>query len=178
MIDSSNRIIQSSPGRTGSTLLTNILYGLFYDNHSVFYSTNITTDDLKKNFIIKTHQINIDYLMCQYAHTYDILFVCSERPKINQIIDEKYKLYNNVIVFQYEDLLETETNSIKNIVNKVYEKLQNKLNSNISRYMNIDNSIKRIKDMNNLYQIISTKSFDYYDAYFHIHGSHRNRNHI
>lgn len=41
--------------------------------------------------------------------------------------------------------------------------------------MNLDRAIHRIKDMNCLYEKIKTKPFKYYDKYYHLHGSHRNR---
>lgn len=178
LINTNYRIIQYSPTRTASTVLCNILYGLYYDNHKVVYADGIQlSESLNSNFIIKTHCLNtnIDEIISSNLK-YKLFFIVSERPEINQIIDNKYKNYNNVLRFSYtNELNETPDFPISNIVINVNNKLKQFLPKKIHPIMPINNAINRIIDMNKLYSQIKNESFDFIDDYYHIHGSHRNR---
>jgi hypothetical protein len=177
-------IFQSSPHHTGSTVLINILHGLIpklKDKPVIFDFNNMYTSgndflDLNDKFIdnlliIKTHNTDIDEIMSKYSDKYKLIFICSVRKDENQLIDKKYKDYKNVIVFSFNSLNESENNTIEDIVNRVYKKIKKLLNINF----NIKDGINRIVSMNNLYEKIKDKNFDYYDTFYHIHGSHRNR---
>ena len=101
-------IVQQSPPHTASTVLVNILYGLIpsLKNKPIdfreFKNENyppliITTNDIT---VIKTHTVNdFDKFMAKYSSNYKIYFICSERKERNIFIDDKYKSYNNVILF-------------------------------------------------------------------------------
>ena len=176
-------IFQCSPPNTGSTVLVNILYGLILqlkDKPIIFDFNNIYTsgdnlldqeftDDL---LVIKTHNTDIDQIMSKYSNKYNLFFICSVRKDKNLLIDKKYKHYKNVIVFSFNSLNESKNNNIEDIVNKVYKKLKKILYIDL----NINNGINRIVSMNNLYEKIKDKDFEYYDIFYHIHGSHRNKN--
>ena len=166
-------IIQTSPMCTASTLLVNALYGLIpelSDSHINF--SNFNENELNKNIIvIKSHNLNIDEFIEKYKDNFEIYFICSERKEYNLLIDEKYKLYDNVIVFSFEELNETEDNTIPNIINNIYTKIKDVVNIDL----NIESGIDRINRMNTCYNEIKDKQFDYIDYYYHIHGSHRNR---
>lgn len=186
-------IIQYSPGRTGSTVLTNALYGLIpsLSNKNILFnsSNNILNLDKLLNleklnldkllsldydiFVIKSHTTNtIDDYITKYNNDYKLFFICSERAELNLLIDEKYKLYDNVIVFSFDELNESSTNTVPMIVENIYHKINNKLNIEL----NIENGINRIIEMNKLYEEIKDKDFAYFDKFYHLHGSHRNRN--
>jgi hypothetical protein len=174
-------IIQYSPCRTGSTVLANALYGLIpslSNKNILFNSSNINfnlykllnlDDDI---FVIKSHtKITIDDYITKYNNDYKLFFICSERAELNLLIDEKYKLYDNVIVFSFDELNESSTNTIPMIIENIYHKINNKLNIEL----NIENGINRIIEMNKLYEEIKDKDFAYFDKFYHLHGSHRNR---
>lgn len=189
-------LIQLSPPRTGSTVLINILYGLlYYDKYVKFDNEffNLLEDDKiskenKKDFedkylsedinIIKTHCLNIDLINKYFnnKNIYKIYFICSERD--DKKIDEKYYINKNVIIFDYDDLLETEDYTTEMIVKNVKSKLINNITELNLKNINLDenDAINRIKNMNTLYEYIMYKPFTYYSNFFHLHGSHRNRN--
>ena len=115
-------IIQTSPMHTASTFLVNALYGLIpklVDKKIIC----IWNDNFEKYFddiiVIKCHDINIDELILQYSNTYKLYFICSERQEMNYFIDNKYKLYNNVIIFDFIELNENETNTIPKIIEHI-----------------------------------------------------------
>jgi hypothetical protein len=172
-------IIQCSPAHTGSTVLVNILQGLIHHNKPVTYINfnnkpgyGIINDLLKDNNIcvIKTHICNIDRLKA-HLKNYNLYCICSERG--DKIIDKKFLSYNNVLVVKYNELLETTTYSIKDIVEHISSKLMGFLTSEIN--LDKEKAIQRIKDMNNTYISIKDKPFSYVDKFYHLHGSHRNR---
>lgn len=174
-------IIQTSPIRTASTLLVNSLYGLIdclYDK-PIIYCENIfiSNVDLYPNndiIIVKTHNTNIDDIINKLSDKYDLFFICSERKELNLFIDHKYKSYPNVIVFSYEELNETPTNNISNIIYNICHKVSNVIDVKL----NITNGINRVIQMNKRYEEIKNFDFYYIDNFFEIHGSHRNRNNL
>ena len=170
-------IIQYSPMHTASTVLINALYGLIPSlcdspilfakdvcNYNVLYLEN----DIS---VLKTHCGNIDEIIHTYGNDYTIYFICSERIELDLFVDEKYKLYDNVIIFSFSELNETDTYTVPNIIENIYAKIVNKLNIEL----NIEGGINRIVQMNKLYEEIKNYEFQYYDKFYHIHGSHRNR---
>ena len=172
-------IIQCSPPHTGSTVLVNILYGLIHYNNPVIYINfnnkpgyGIINNLLKNDniCIIKTHICNIDRLI-NHLNNYNLYFICSERDE--KIINKKYLSYNNVLVLNYNELLEANSNSVRNIV----ENVSSKLISFLPSHINLDNekAIQRINDMNNTYNLIKDKPFSYVNKFYHLHGSHRDR---
>jgi len=100
-------IIQSSPKHTASTLLVNAIYGLIPE---LFDKKIITTriDNFETYFeniiVIKNHNTNIDDLIHKYNQKYKLVFICSERQEMGYVIDEKYKTYNNVVIFDFSEL--------------------------------------------------------------------------
>jgi hypothetical protein len=173
-------IIQTSPPHSASTFLVNALHGLieqmkdtkisflFHKNSNI----NFNNIDIA---IIKTHNTNIDELISEYKDKYELYFVCSERDNEYIYIDNKYKSYNNVIVFDFNELNETQDNTLPIIIDNIYNKLCKLLSKHNFIKLNKETGITRIKNMNKRYQEIKNKSFDYVDPFFEIHGSHRNR---
>lgn len=170
-------IFQSSPAGTGSTVLTNAIYGLIPDlkDKPVIYNEkarHINLNEIPGDIIvIKTHNTNIDELISMYQSKCKLYFICSERILKKIFINNKYRSYKNVIIFSFYELNETTTNSINNIIQNIHDKIKNILNIEL----NIENGVNRIVSMNNLYEQIKSKNFSYYDRFYHIHGSHRNR---
>ena len=169
-------IIQTSPKHTASTFLINALYGLIPELHDKKV-IGIWDKNFKKHFkdiiIVKSHNTNIDELICKYNDKYKIVFICSQRPNKKLFINKKYHKYNNVVVFNFNELNATKDNSIQKIINKIYTKVKSVLPVDVK----IDKTkcIKRIKHMNERYIEIKSKPFSYIDKFFEIHGSHRSR---
>ena len=185
-------IFQLSPTHTGSTVLVNILHGLLCYDKNINYDFDFLNlqqsgkisknqwnkfekDYLSNNInIIKTHNLSIDKISNTFSKNYDVYFVCSEREQ--NIINPKYHLYKNVIVFNYDELLESSTNNIEQIVNHVANNIQNILPQEVCILFNRRDAIYRIRNMNNIYYYIKDRPFSYFSLFYHLHGSHRNQN--
>lgn len=174
-------IIQTSPMHTGSTLLINLLYGLFESHHDkkiIFLRDDSWESGAGDITILKSHNTNIDELIKKYKKNYDLYFVCSERPLKNLFIDANYKNYRNVVSFHYNELNETLQNPLQkiasNVGRRVFKMLKN-CETPINFTINVPNGIKRIIDMNHRYNEIKELPFSYIDDFYEIHGSHRGR---
>jgi hypothetical protein len=171
-------IYQTSPAHTASTFLVNALYGLIPElfNKKIRGVWESNIDNYFNDIIVvKSHDINIDDLIKKYNNKYKLVFVCSERKEKNYLIDEKYKQYDNVVTFEFNELYETPNNSLIQIVDNIYKKLKIVL-PDIE--MNKQTCIERIQLMNIRYEEIKHKPFTYIDNFFEIHGSHRNRTNV
>jgi hypothetical protein len=175
-------IIQTSPPHTGSTLLVNLLHGLFEGNKDkkiIFLRDDLCDDSWGSGAgeitILKSHDINIDGLINKYGAKYSVFFVCSERPLESSLIEVKYKSYRNVISFYYNELNETLQNPLTKIVSKVGGRVFAMLRGYTNATINVQNGIKRVLDMNAKYNEIKGFPFSYIDDFYEIHGSHRGR---
>lgn len=168
-------IIQTSPFHTASTFLVNAIYGLipelFDKKIAKIWDENFETN-FKNIIVVKNHYTNIDHLINIFNTKYKLVFICSERQEKNYLIDQKYKSYDNVVVFDFNELNETNTNTLRQIVDNVYDKIKPLLSD-----INLDKMkcIKRIELMNKRYDEIKDHNFSYIDDFFEIHGNHRNR---
>ena len=164
------KIIQYSHMHTGSTVLVNILQGFICNTDKIIFGRKINDDVLKNNYLIKTHCCDIDKIIEKYKDKYDLYFILSERYHLH---NPKLHSYKNVKIIKYETLLETENYSVEDIIESVYNILRPFLPESIT--LNKQDAINRIKSMNELYEKIKTLPMSYFDPFYHIHGSHRNR---
>jgi hypothetical protein len=166
-------IIQTGFKRSGTTFLVNLLYGFIIPNEAIHGYFDIEDEQLEpfsECSIFKSHILNIEDIINKYSNKYQLYFIITERDKK---IDEKYKELYNVLIFDYyKELLETEDNSIQNIIDNAYIKLSLFLPDNI--YLSKEWAINRINNMNNIYEEIKECDFSYIDDFFALHGSHRN----
>jgi hypothetical protein len=168
-------IIQTSPKHTASTLLVNAIYGLIpelFDKKIIGIWDNNFENYFENIIAVKNHDTDIDELIQKYDKDYNLVFICSERQEKNYLIDEKYKLYNNVVIFDFNELNETGDNTLIQIVDNIYNKIK-KLLPNV--VMNTTKCLERIILMNIRCDEIKNKPFSYIDDFFELHGSHRNR---
>ena len=184
-------IYQLSQPRTGSTLLLNILYGLLYpldepcSNYKIIKSHNFGVENIidacvnKKGETLRYHLKHDDVReMVKNEKNY---IICSQRtedkdqPVLHPSTGPGYGWVTNpnVIIIDYENLLETESNSVADIVNHVANKLKNTLPKDIE--INVENGIKRIENMNEFYKTIKHLPFSYVENFYFLHGHHRNR---
>ena len=177
-----DKIIQSSPILTGSTVLLNLVYGFFLPHEQYRFSELLDEKDniISSFFIIKSHNINIDDIMERY-NDYNLYFVMSERndEKINGLINDTYKKYNNVLVIDFKELNETSELSLNKIVENIFHKFKNffpePLIPKVEDEIIKKNMEERIINMNRLYEEIKHNHFGYSDYFYGIHGSHRGR---
>lgn len=168
------RIIQLSPRCTGSTVLVNMLYGYLQPEKPVVFGFVHDLQKIKRNHILKTHDLNIDQWMRLYGKIYQLYFVCSNRGILH--IDPKYHSYLNVLIFDYPELLETKENTLEMIIENGYQKLSTFLPVNLSEHLNQETALTRIQNMNERYKEIKNKQFKgFIDDFYQLHGHHRNR---
>ena len=168
------RIVQSGPPHTGTTPLVNLIYGLVAPDAPVAYGGAC----VERSLVTKTHTTDIDKLMNRFTD-YDLYFVMSERvdEKVQSKINQSYKEYENVLVIDYSEILETSEWSVDDIAKSLFAKLFKFLPKEV-----IPNPADgparmaaRLKSMNARYEEIKDRPFSYYDPFYHLHGSHRNR---
>ena len=158
------KIIQTSPAHTGSTVLTNLIYGLLEPESAVKFRKGFTLNPansifmfLEKKLIIKSHDQNIDTIM-QDLKQYDLYFVMSERDdeKEQRLINQKFRKYENVLIFDYTELLETKDKSLQEICENAERKLTSFLPQAIMQQAKggLEQMYKRISSMNERYQEI------------------------
>lgn len=164
-------IVQTSPKHTASTLLINAIHGLI----PALADKRIVTGKRFKPFdtilAVKIHNTNIDGLLRLYPN-YQVIFVCSERKQLNLLIDSKYKLYRNVVVFDFIELNATESTPLSTVVDTIYNRVAPLLPD-----IRLDKAscLERLMAMNKRYDEIKHKPFSYIDPFYELHGSHRNR---
>ena len=174
-------IIQTSPPHTASTFLVNAIYGLISElsDKKIIYLDNIdTVETYDQNILaIKCHNTNIEFLNEKYNKKYKLVFICSERQEKNYKIDEKYKTYKNVLIFDFDELNETPNNTLTLIVDNLYNKINHLFIELGLEDIKLDKTkcIERIRAMNSRYEEIKYDPFSFVDNFFEIHGSHRNR---
>ena len=166
-------IIQTGHMRTGTTLLVNLLYGFMSPNEKIhcLWEPDHAIHPFHTYSIYKSHNLNIDRFMKYYGETHNLFFICTERN--NKKIDEKYKKYNNVLVFDYNEILETDSYNMNQIIDNVYFKLHCFFQDSV--LLDKETCRKRIEKMNETYAKIENRDFSYVDEFFQLHGKHRKR---
>jgi hypothetical protein len=123
--------------------------------------------------IYKTHHM-------VYYEFDDVYNIGVERPGINKRIDARYKNKPNSLIFTYRDLVyqskysPNATGTVSDTVQLVADRISDVFDISISPEQ-INNSIKRIENMNARYEEIKKEPFKVVDKFYHIHGRHRNR---
>lgn len=174
-----NKFLIITPPRTGSTLLVNIVHGFFAPNEPVRIGKHKNKNS--KTLIFKTHDMKLLYQDQLPDH---VFAVTVERPEINCAVVEKIKKstpLKNVLILNYtQDLLyksEYSNGNQKNIIDiikGIAEKITNRFDIFISEDQ-INEALKRVLKMNQKYEKIKDLAFSECDKFYHIHGSHRNR---
>ena len=168
------RIVQSSKPRTGSTLLVNLIHGFLCPQEAINYSNH----NIKNKLVTKTHDTNIKKIENEFPNEiYKLFFIMSER---NNNLSEIRK-YNkkNVLIINYDKLLETNDNSMEDIIEYTFNEFNNFIPKELKPDKD-DESIKddmkkRMKLVNDTVELMKHKPFSQFDTFTHIHGSHRDR---
>jgi len=167
------RIIQVGAEHTGSTLLTNLIYGIFLPDESIHW----INEGIEDHLILKTHSLNIEKLI-KLFYNFKLYFCVSERTD-HECVDNKYINYSNVLYIHYDEINETQENTLTNIINNVYNKFirffPKELFVNLNESQIKENALSRIINMNKLYETIKDKPFSFCNYLYGIRGHHRNR---
>jgi hypothetical protein len=164
------KIIQCSPPRTASTLMVNLIAGLILPRYSILFRTGPDSSS-EIPFILKTHHTDITDWKEKYPDE-KLYFIATERDGYGRI-EKKYHSCRDVIIFNYNELLETENYSVKDIVDDAHERLLKFLTNDV--ILNKDDAVKRIHHMNEIVEYCKYRPFEHCDSLTNIHGSHRNR---
>lgn len=177
---SKNKFLVLTPPRTGSTLLVNIIHGFFAPDEPVSFGP--LRDLYSKVTILKSHKPSI---LSEKRFPHDVFIIIAERPEIDQVIPEEFdksKKLKNVLCLDYEtDLLYKSkyggdnNKSFVDVIKNIAQKIESSFSISISNSQ-IDNAISRISKMNKRYEEIKNLPFAKYDEFYHLHGSHRQRN--
>ena len=160
--NSNTTIIQSSSPHTGSTLLSNVLYGFFCPKRPINYKRTINRRcQLSK--VVKTHS-NKGF----WKDIRNVIIVTSVRDGHPESFGKDDR---NIVVVPYEVLLGTEVE----IATRVYDILSKRVKGLPNRKRSINRGARRLKAMNIRYLEIQYRTFSFVDPFFHLHGSHRNR---
>jgi UDP-glucuronate 4-epimerase len=165
------RIIQTGDKRTGSTLLVNMVYGFLNRKERV------SIGSARDNLIVKMHTLDLNKWEQKY-NNYNLFWVISEREKKKRL-DSKYRNLNNVLIIDYDELNETDSNSLENICNNIVNKFidffPDILLPGVGKEVLYDNVLDRIRNMNKRYDEIRKLNFSYIDDFYQIHGSHKTK---
>jgi hypothetical protein len=171
------KIIQTSLQHTGSTVLTNLLFGAFESKskvnflHIKKYSHNI----VKNKLIYKSHVLDINKIL---NFPYNIYIIMSSRKEKDLDYDISYYKNPKILIIDYEKLNETPEYTLKDIVDYTFMKFKNFLPKELFKLSDKEikkNMYNRISRMNKVYKKIRDKPFSYVDTFYSLHGSHRNR---
>lgn len=174
------KLLQLSDFRTGSTVLVNLLYGLFAPEQAVQTYDGVIEHlepVLAQADIVKTHELlKIDAMRtAARAWGYQPYFVCSERRGRGLVFPPEFSRRPEVCVFDYAVLNETPQYALPQIVAHVAERLRKFLPEPAAQRMDPAAGLARLEAMNRRYAEIADEPFAYFDPFFHLHGHHRNR---
>jgi hypothetical protein len=165
------KIIQSSQPNTGSTLLLNIIHGFISPQEEIHYYTSRLIHEF---LITKTHDTNITSIENTYSQ-YKLFFIMTERndSKVQAKINNEYKNKSNILVINYDKLLETDNNSIKNIIDYMFNELNNfipkELKPNKDDDLIKNDMEERVKRVNETVELMKDKPFSEWDRFTGIH---------
>lgn len=174
------RIIQCSHPGSGSTVLSNLLMAYFqpYEKLAWMGKAHYDKNILHNNIVVKTHHKKLEEWNQIFDNKYELFFIISDR---NDYDWSEYKDYKNILFIKYNEILETDSNTLSIISNNIFKKCEKLLPNNFMIYnrsnISIQNGINRINNMNKRYSVIKDKPFEFVDEYYQIHGSHRNKDH-
>ena len=82
-------------------------------------------------------------------------------------------LPGNTLVFQYEELLETEEHTLEDIVDNIFNKLKVFL---LNTYiLDWEACLNRLIGLNKKVEEFKDEHFLLWEKFYHVHGSHRHR---
>jgi hypothetical protein len=169
------RIIQNSFEKTGSTVVVNLLHGMFCPNCP--YHGSGPNRKVLPHLVNKGHDMNYSAFQNAFGKQYELYFISTERHR-----KVKKESGSRILVIPYDKILETAEYSLRNIVDYFYEQCESFLPRElfIKSEDEMKSSVyKRVDDMNKRYEEIKHQAFHSpHDKFYGIHGSHRSSNYF
>ena len=187
-------IFQSSIGMSGSTLLSNMLIGLFEGPDATY---SFLEQDWKTHFagnmdapinstvVTKTHVINVDDIVERYSGTADdgkferIFVVSSSRGEAH--IDDKFcdatnPQYNQfVLCLDYDDFTYKQPEDMAKSVSYVRQRLVQAFPYFANIAFDEEQTVTRLEEMARVMEQMKDEKFGKMDKKFGIHGHHKGR---
>ena len=156
-----NCLLQSSPMRTGSTVLANALEGSYAQNEKINYSYGPSSRCSETSTtVIKTHDNDLQAWK-DLNPGVNIITVGTAR--------ENKATKNADVIFNYEELSNPGLNSTKDVC----ELVAGRLDPIMGTPADVEQCIARLDAMNKRGDEIKDQPFKFYDETYHIHGTHR-----
>ena len=186
-------IFQASIGMSGSTLLSNILIGLFEGADATYsfleqdWKTHFAGDmdaPINSTVVTKTHVINVDDIVERYSGIAQdgkferIFVVSSSRGEAH--IDDKYcdatNQYNQfVLCLDYEDFTYKQPADMAKSVSFVRRRLVEAFPYFANIAFDEEQTVKRLEEMAQVMEQMKDEKFGKMDQKFGIHGHHKGR---
>ena len=187
-------IFQSSIGMSGSTLLSNILIGLFEGADATY---SFLEQDWKNHYkgdmdapinstvVTKTHVINVDDIVERYSGTADegkferIFVVSSSRGEAH--IDDKYCDVANpqyiqfVLCLDYDDFTYKQSEDMAKSVSFVRQRIVQAFPYFANTAFDEEQTVARLEEMARVMEQMKDEKFGKMDQKFGIHGHHKGR---
>jgi hypothetical protein len=186
-------IFQASPPHTASTVLNNVLIGMFepdaeysfmiYNKERTIrrHDKDVSIDD--GHIVTKTHILDLMGLYKQHRTVFDeILFVVANRgisPETR--IDASLCQYNNVLCVEYEELLYSDDQGREMVVRALAQKLKDRFDYFFGDELDLmdgnrlKNAVTRLAQMDQATMSLADQPFTFSDNKFGVHGGHRHR---
>ena len=185
-------IFQASPPHTASTVVNNWLMGLFEPDANYSFMINNREQTIRHvdrsvpidtTIVTKTHVLDLMGLYKKFRPQFDeIFFVVSNRGTSPETrIDDSLCQYNNVLCIEFEDLLFSNEQEMRQMVHRLTLMFQNRFeyffgpNSNLLGERSQANAVRRLEEMAQATVALADKPFSVSDKKFGVHGGHRNR---
>lgn len=182
ILESGHRILLTTPTRTASTVLANVILGLIHHHYPLFYhhdpSVRLATYDLfRDNILIKTHDTNVDEIL-RLSPQYKITIITVIRNKdMNIAYCNMSQKYPNVLTFDFNEVNEKSFKKTKDYVCNITTKLKEHLPTELTQILNINQAVLRVKKLNLTYQALkfNTREFEtgFPEPFFRFNGSHK-----
>ncbi len=159
------KIIIMSDEQYYHNILTNYLYGFIKPTDKIIYINRINKEfeKVKKNMIIKTNNLNIDWWEKKLENIFNLYFFVIKSNK-NDILLEKFKNNDNI---HFIDIQELNEKLLEKNINKMYKKLFEIFKNKVE--LSKLGAFERIKGMNLIYkEIIKKNKKKYFNEFFHI----------
>jgi hypothetical protein len=159
---------------TGSTLLTNILYGLFQPTRPVLFVSDVYNDKLfigNGMLIIKSH-LETNYFL-KIISSNACVVIYSQRQELGEVgIMPIHPSLTDYISIDYEEIKSRTTDEL---IEFVLQQLKTVLSESVLATANVDACKARLLEMNKMQSDMQHLPFRVCDPFYHIHGSHRAR---
>jgi hypothetical protein len=182
-------IFVASKPDTGSTLLVNMILGLFDSNLEAnvgFLHFDLTIAkpqgaSIDDTVVTKTHIQDLDVLYTHFEDDYDQVFIVVPN-RSNIRLEDRYCSHpyyaNRILCLEYEDFTYEDQTEMKDSISNVAEMIQSAFPYFSEVELLVNNAIKRINNMDETTEHMKNMDFSMVENRFGIHGGHRGRNKV